>query len=413
MANRIFKIIIDKRTPRIEYAFDFVFKQRGFDYELLDANAKEFDLIYSTNSSQTPCSDLLYSEGFPSKLPDFDNNVLVFDGIADHFASVFFVLCRMEEYMIKERDHHGRFPVESSLQYQNNFLDKAVCDRWANHIIEHLLGEKVPSPKVAMEPTFDIDNAFAYKHKSGLRRQLSIAKDVFNRDRTRLKERKAVDNGGFDPYDTFDYIDSVAEYTGNARIFWLVKSNAKYDRNVPVTKKEIGGLIRSLSKNAAIGLHPSYSSFGDLNKVKKEKQQLETILGSEVNSSRQHFLRFELPESYNLLSSAGFKNEYSMGFAAHYGFRCGTARSIPWFDINKNEVTDLMVHPFVYMDGTLNEYMQLSVYESVNVVSELYKEVWNYGGVYRFIWHNETIGDYGKWKDWLEVLERTIALHYE
>jgi endonuclease IV len=39
-----------------------------------------------------------------------------------------------------------------------------------------------------------------------------------------------------------------------------------------------------------------------------------------------------------------------MGYGNINGFRASYADSYPWFDLSKNEVTDLVVHPFFYMD---------------------------------------------------------------
>ena len=159
-----------------------------------------------------------------------------------------------------------------------------------------------------------------------------------------------------------------------------------------------------------IGIHPSVKSNSYEFYLHNEIERLESIVKKKVHSSRQHFLVLKFPSTYQTLIGQEITDDYTMGFADHVGFRAGTARPFKWFDLTKNVVTNLTVHPFVFMDGTLNEYMKLNPDEAIKRIDVLYQEVVACGGEYSFIWHNETIGDYGIWKGWSKVFEYSVSL---
>ncbi len=410
-------IYADHINHKIRYAFDFIFNARGVVHELTcDLNAfQSFDgtkLSYSTEGDIQPA-------GFISTagVTDFvversrwkQHDCLSFDGVTDPVASVFYILTRYEEYNSKARDKYGRFPFQSSV-LGTDWIEKAVCDRWSVAILLELALDVPNAEKTTITPTFDIDNAFAYRLKSGVRASLSKTKDWLGANRFRIKERRAVKAGGKDPYDTYDRIREIQDEFPSTRMFWLIGKWSKKDRNIGVGHPEHQALIQRMDHNQIVGLHPSFASLGKSSIIRSEKKSLEEILARSIEHSRQHFLRFRLPETFRQLHAMGFKNEYSMGFAEHVGFRCGTARSIPWYDLEKDEATDFMIHPFIYMDGTLREYMRLSIKESKSTIERLFQEVQQYGGDFRFIWHNETIGNYGLWKGWQDVLNHTLTL---
>lgn len=419
-------VLVDQITNRIQYTFDFIFKERGITYELTTSrenfnasNKKRFNYsskvasgIGISPSELLSASDI---ESITTSKTKFNaQGCLSFNSKTDLVASIFYVLTRYEEYLCKEVDEHGRFPFEKSILAQYNWIEQAMCDRWAEELIDFILPDfNLKKENITpIVPTFDIDNAYAYHYKEGMRRILSVMKDVFKGDKRRIKERKEVlTNEIKDPYDTYQQIETIANKFPATKLFWLVESNGKKDRNVPLEMKEIKTLINNLKTKLSIGLHPSYQSFKDLTQLKAEKTKLESVINVAVKNSRQHFLRFSLPETFQDLITSGFTDEYSMGFAEHIGFRCGTARTHQWFDLSKNEITALNIHPFVYMDGTLNEYMQLSVEQSKVKIAELFIEVSQYGGDFTFLWHNETIGDYQKWKGWSEVLDFSLTLN--
>ena len=419
-------VIVDDISARIQYTFDFIFKMRGVEYTLVESIDTFNDFQGAKlNYSKQKCSDgisftpsgLLNETGIWNgnldKVKIESVDCLSFNGNKDLVASVFYVLTRMEEYNCYSYDDHDRFPFSHSILKKYEWVEQAVCDRWASYIIVDLLKVEVVKSKVEIIPTFDIDNTYAFKLKSGKRRALSKLKDVVKLDAKRITKRKSVENGEKDPYDTFDKIIEVGKQFSGVKVFWLIASEGSKDRNVPIENIQHRKLIKRVAQSVEVNIHPSYGSFLNASQVMSERDGLESITGSSIVRSRQHFLRFQLPKSYRDLIDAGIRNDYSMGFAENVGFRSGTARAHNWFDLERNEVTELTLHPFTYMDGTLLEYMSLTPEESKRRIQKLYAEIQNFGGDFIFLWHNETIGEYGKWKGWSQVLDFTLNLKNE
>lgn len=418
---------VEKVSERLLYTLDFIFSDRKIEYKITNdlLSFKAFTGIKCNYSSVevssvyqlTPAS-LLFDDDIRKynlgRSSVGETECLIFDGITDPVASVFYILSRMEEYINLKRDKHERFCAKDSILHQNGWLDKLMCERWSSNLITELeifYNTNIERSELPFSviPTFDIDNAFAFKWKPLGRQILGEVRDRLQSNKALLQARKKVLRGEEkDPYDTYEYILSIRKRGYEVYLFWLLGDYAKYDKNISSADTRQAELIRDLNKTLKIGLHPSYKSNDAHYILKKEKERLELILKKEVNFSRQHFLKLSIPETYQSLIKLGFKHDFTMGFADEAGFRAGTLRPFKWFDLNDNQVTDYMIHPFAYMDGTLLEYKNWSPAQSKEYIKKMLDEARKFGGDFVCIWHNETIGGFGKWKGWEEILEYTL-----
>lgn len=422
-------VFVREVTERLIFTLDFIFNERNVKYQLTNdpvffSKTEHLRLNYSTQFFEnavtiSPSSVLFDSAVFPYAIvkSDFEGvECLAFDRVTDPLASIFYVLSRMEEYTNLKRDLHNRFAAKESILFKFGWLNQVICDRWAIAILNKIEVDlnttlEIQHGEINIIPTFDIDNTFAFKWKSGWRQILSKLRDQLRKDTYRLELREAVlSEKEKDPYDTFDYIVHIKKRGFDVRVFWLLGDYANFDKNISSLDIRHQGLIQQMHQAVNVGLHPSYKSNSATYYLESEKRRLEKIVGESVTCSRQHFLKISLPRTYQNLLKNGFTDDFSMGFADEIGFRLGTARTIRFFDLSTNSLTKLRLHPFAYMDGTVNEYKGWTVAESKKQVEQLYQEVLMYGGNFTFIWHNETIGNYGKWNGWSELLEFTLKL---
>jgi len=97
-----------------------------------------------------------------------------------------------------------------------------------------------------------------------------------------------------------------------------------------------------------------------------------------------------------------------MGFASLTGFRAGTCTAFNFFDLSKNQQTELIVHPFQVMDVSLKNYLHLNPQKAWQLIEELMLEVKNVNGTFISLWHNESLRDSGQWLGWREVFEQIL-----
>ena len=138
-------------------------------------------------------------------------------------------------------------------------------------------------------------------------------------------------------------------------------------------------------------------------------QRIEAIITQPVTSSRQHFIRFNLPHTYRYLIDAGIKEEFSMGYGSINGFRASVALPFYWYDLEKEEQTGLLVYPFCYMEANSFFEQKFTPKQAFDEIMHYYKVIKDINGLMITIWHNTFLGTDNMFKGWKEVYQQFIG----
>ncbi len=332
----------------------------------------------------------------------------------DPFSASFYMMSRYEEYQLHNKDEHGRFPATESLAYRKGILHRPVVNEWAERVVRILQTRytnlTLRPGTFRFQPTVDIDSAYSYRYKGLVRTVGGFARDIINKKWDDVYLRwKVLFHGAQDPFDSFDQFKKIHQKAGVEPIYFVLFADyGAFDKNLPVNHPGFIELLRRLADEALLGLHPSYQSATDASRLEHELTAFQAALNMEITRSRQHFLRLSMPQTYRNLIQVGIQEDYSMGFADQPGFRAGVCTPFPFYDLELDTSTDLMVYPITFMDGTLKDYLKLDPEQAAGLVRPLMDQVKKYRGVLISLWHNETQGGVGRWQGWPQLYEKIV-----
>lgn len=416
-------------TPRVRYIFNVLLKDMlGLELTFTDSKEEFIEASHPKLSySHAKVADelhfrslnLLFEKGVTDqniKVQKDENGKFFYAHNSqdselnfDVFAASFFLLSRYEECLPHLRDQYNRFEAKESLGFKHGFLTEPLVDQWVLQIRD-IVSKRYPETqfkerKYRFISTIDIDNAYAYKNKGFMRTVGAYGRALLNLDIAEIAERSAVLFGNKkDPYDTYDFqLETQRKFNLNTIYFFLLADYGVNDKNVPHYNQEFQSLIKHLGDYAQIGIHPGFNSNNKPEKLTIEKKRLEKIIHRSVIKSRQHFLILHLPHTYQQLAENDIEEDYSMGYAAHTGFRAGTCTPYRFYDLDMETPTELTVYPFAVMEATLKYYMKLNPKEAKQAISEVVEKVKAVNGTFIGLWHNETLTDNGIWAGWRDV----------
>lgn len=416
-------IYLPSITERSEYVFELIFKNEfGLEY-ITTADSKKFDehqqekINYSSANIGEEifikASSLLFEKSIKKiNVPiETKHNVKVLfpddtgDIGFDIFAAVFYMVSRYEEYLPSIPDEHGRFKASGSLAYQNDFLQYPVVNIWIRHL-KNILQNKYPLLQFKQSSfkaivTYDIDVAYAFKGRSIFRMAGGTARDVLTLKMKNVFNRISSVFNRKDPWDTYAFLqDMIFKNKLTPIFFFLLGDYSRYDKNLRYDHPLMKALINEISAFSDIGIHPSYKSSVVTEKILIEKSRLEKLSNKPITKSRQHYLRFSLPDTYNQLIAAGITEDYSMGFTGMPGFRAGICTPFYFYDLKNEKATGLKVFPVTFMEGTFITYLKLKPKESIEIISSLIDEIKKVDGTFISIWHNNTVSEDAEFKGW-------------
>jgi len=426
-------IYSEHTSPRLEYICNVLFREQlGIDFTITQ-NVSElkdnFILNYSSqqltiNAIQIIPHGLLFEKNiqeqeidvfrFKSFIKENKKEIAFFknplsDFPFDIFSAAFYLLSRYEEYVPYEKDSYARFSHEQSLAYQNDFLELPLVNIWIQEFKKVLtlqfenLECKQPEFKAIL--SYDIDIAWSYKNKSFLR---NIGGFLKNFDLERLKVMLGLKK---DPFDAYEFMDHLHKNINSEIIYFFLvaQSISKYDKNISPENMQMKELIASTSAKYKIGLHPSWKSNNYQTILNNEKQALENISGKNITDSRQHYIQFRLPETFEHLINAGIQKDYSMGYGSINGFRASFAGSFYWYHLKEEKTTSLRLYPFCFMDAN-SFYEQYQDAKTTSIELLHYKtECQKVNGLFISIFHNNFLGTDKQFSGWAAMYAEFIS----
>ncbi len=419
-------VFTHQSTNRLQYICTFIFKTLlNVDYsitndELIFKNYNGVKINYSNlffeNSFYVKPHQILFEKDIVNQkivCSQTQNYPIFFatnkaDWSFDIFAASFYLISRYEEYLPHTKDKLGRYMPENSLAFQHNFLHVPLVNIWVNDFAKALKAY-FPSldftiPTFNFQPTYDIDMAWAYKHKGWMR---NIGGFVKAPSVKRLATLLWLCN---DPFDCYTFLDDMhSKYQLKPIYFFLAaKKNGKFDKNILPTNKQMQTLIKVHASKYVIGIHPSYKSNEVAHLLNKEKDTVEKIIASPISLSRQHYIKLGLPQTYYNLIHVGITNDYSMGYPTSNGFRASVASPFLWYNLPEEKTTSLLIHPFCFMDATCFYHLHYNVEKSFEALINYYNVCKNVGGTFITIFHNSFLGTDNAFVGWRLLYQKFI-----
>ena len=365
---------------------------------VLELDSRFDGLIYESNSIP-----IIYGD---------DINSTTYDFCIDIFGSSFFMLTRFEEMISNKKDLHFRFSAKDSISFRNNFLNRPIVDEYIEILwkLLKLNDDKLIRKKESYNliVSCDVDVPYEEYNTSIFKFFRKVGGDLLKR-KSLIALLNTLCNFIFTKFNLFvfdrlyrfNWMMRVAdEYNIKIDFFFIAdQSESGKDGFYSLSEIRIQKLFTLICKKGhKIGLHGSYNSFNNYNQLLKETKILNFTLNQLkiIQSNlgiRQHYLRWDYTTPF-IQNACNINIDNTLGFADHFGFRCGTCKEYSMFDLGNRKKLQIKQRPLIVMESTFieNVYMALGInINSWNLVKDLVNKCKFYNGNFSLLWHNSSL----------------------
>ena len=330
----------------------------------------------------------------------------------DIFAASFYLISRYEEYLPHLKDVYGRFSFQESIAHKNNFIEDPVIDIWAYKLKDSLCSF-FPNiifndRKFKLKTIIDVPSVYYYKNKGFLRTIGGVFTDLIRFNPKNIYSRfLVIFRLQKDPYDTFNWIiNKQKQVTDKFMFFFLVGKFSTYDKNISLVKQPFINIIKFVSDYSKIGLKLSFFALSNLDILKNEKADIESITNRDLTISRNSFSKVNLPINYRNLIKLNIREDYTMGYVNKIGFRASTCTPFLFYDIDNDIQTPLLINPYNLMDYSLLKIN--SFLDKKEKVLALINKVKSVNGTFTSVFHNYSFSNEIRWNRFKEIFEIII-----
>jgi len=314
----------------------------------------------------------------------------------DIFSASFYLLTRYEEYQPYVKDISEGYPIEESIGYQNDFINRPVVDEWA-YAFRDVLKEKFPKHefperKGKNKSIIAVEEVFAYAQKGFVRQVGGFFKDL---SKLQLKPifKRIISLIQFkaDPLNVYDELVDFYQKNELPMHFMFQLSNySRYSKNLSYNRTTYQRIIKSIGDYADLGLLIGFEAIQDKDIFIKEKKRWEQIVNEQLDNVliKRHSINF--PDAYKNMEKLNLSTDYSMGYKKMLGFRAGTCTPFLFYDLDLEQVFPLTIYPCAFNSIALETMDEKEVIDQIKIIKKSIQQV---NGNFLGIFENKDFSD--------------------